>query len=291
MSELDRRCAPRARGAVPRCRSRLARARRAHPDRPRARDGSHRAGGRGGAAAGRQRGSRYCAAGGAPTCRRAGRAHRRREGILGAVLHRHARRAGAAARDRNIGRAGARAASTGRAGARAALRIADLGTGSGAILLALLSELPDAGGIGTDIDAQALAVARRNAEALGLAARARFLRGDYGERAARPVRSRRVEPALRGAPGYRRARAGGARPRSGACARRRRGRACGLSGDRLRCAAPARARRPAGGRDRGRPAARCRAHARPGGACNRRRPARFVGSWRAQLRPLARPHR
>ena len=60
-----------------------------------------------------------------------------------------------------------------------ALRIADLGTGSGAILLALLSDLPDASGIGTDIDAQALAVARRNAEALGLAARARFLRGDY----------------------------------------------------------------------------------------------------------------
>ena len=61
-----------------------------------------------------------------------------------------------------------------------ALRIADLGTGSGAILLALLSELPNAGGIGTDIDAQALAVARRNAEALGLAARATFLCGDYG---------------------------------------------------------------------------------------------------------------
>jgi len=61
-----------------------------------------------------------------------------------------------------------------------ALRIADLGTGSGAILLALLSELPDASGIGTDIDLQALAVARRNAETLGLAARVGFLRGDYG---------------------------------------------------------------------------------------------------------------
>jgi len=61
-----------------------------------------------------------------------------------------------------------------------ALRIADLGTGSGAILLALLSELPDASGIGTDIDLQALAVARRNAAALGLTARAGFLRGDYG---------------------------------------------------------------------------------------------------------------
>ena len=44
----------------------------------------------------------------------------------------------------------------------------------------MLSELPDAGGIGTDIDAQALAVAQRNAEALGLAARVTFLRGDYG---------------------------------------------------------------------------------------------------------------
>jgi len=67
-----------------------------------------------------------------------------------------------------------------RQGRRAlALRIADLGTGSGAILLALLSELPNARGVGTDIDPQALAVARRNAEALGLAARARFLGGDY----------------------------------------------------------------------------------------------------------------
>ena len=37
------------------------------------------------------------------------------------------------------------------------LRIADLGTGSGAILLALLSELPDAIGLGTDISAAALA--------------------------------------------------------------------------------------------------------------------------------------
>jgi release factor glutamine methyltransferase len=60
-----------------------------------------------------------------------------------------------------------------------ALRIADLGTGSGALLLALLTELPNAGGIGTDIDAQALAVAQRNAARLGLAARVAFLRGDY----------------------------------------------------------------------------------------------------------------
>jgi len=68
-----------------------------------------------------------------------------------------------------------------RQGARArALRIADLGTGSGAILLALLSELPNAQGTGTDIDTDALAVARANAARLGLADRATFLGCDYG---------------------------------------------------------------------------------------------------------------
>jgi release factor glutamine methyltransferase len=49
-----------------------------------------------------------------------------------------------------------------------ALRIADLGTGSGAILLALLSELPEAFGVGTDLDSAALALARGNARRLGL---------------------------------------------------------------------------------------------------------------------------
>ena len=48
------------------------------------------------------------------------------------------------------------------------LRIADLGTGSGALLLALLSELPNAFGIGTDISLDALRVAAENAERLGL---------------------------------------------------------------------------------------------------------------------------
>jgi release factor glutamine methyltransferase len=60
-----------------------------------------------------------------------------------------------------------------------ALRIADLGTGSGAILLALLSELPNARGIGTDVSADALATAETNAAQLGLADRAGFIRCDY----------------------------------------------------------------------------------------------------------------
>ena len=59
------------------------------------------------------------------------------------------------------------------------LRIADLGTGSGAILLALLSELPDAIGIGTDISVAALQTARDNAVDLGLAGRAGFVACDY----------------------------------------------------------------------------------------------------------------
>jgi release factor glutamine methyltransferase len=59
------------------------------------------------------------------------------------------------------------------------LRIADIGTGSGAILLALLSELPDADGVGTDISAAALSTARSNAAELGLAGRATFVTCDY----------------------------------------------------------------------------------------------------------------
>jgi release factor glutamine methyltransferase len=59
------------------------------------------------------------------------------------------------------------------------LRIADIGTGSGAILLALLSELPDAYGLGTDISVAALRTAKSNAARLGFAARADFVACDY----------------------------------------------------------------------------------------------------------------
>lgn len=66
-----------------------------------------------------------------------------------------------------------------RAHARETIRVADIATGSGAILLALLSELPNATGTGTDISAGALATAERNAERLGLVDRASFIRCDY----------------------------------------------------------------------------------------------------------------
>ncbi len=56
--------------------------------------------------------------------------------------------------------------------------VLDLGTGSGAILLALLAARPKARGVGTDRDAAALALARANAETTGLAARVEFREGD-----------------------------------------------------------------------------------------------------------------
>lgn len=58
------------------------------------------------------------------------------------------------------------------------LRIADLGTGSGALLLALLTELPKATGVGTDVSADALAIARGNARQHGLNRRAGFVACD-----------------------------------------------------------------------------------------------------------------
>jgi release factor glutamine methyltransferase len=60
------------------------------------------------------------------------------------------------------------------------LRIADLGTGSGALLLALLSEIDAAIGIGTDSSVAALELARDNAERLQLSGRARFVGCHYG---------------------------------------------------------------------------------------------------------------
>lgn len=56
--------------------------------------------------------------------------------------------------------------------------VADVGTGSGAILLAILKNVPEAVGIGTDISGEALNVARKNAKTLGLEARVTWLEGD-----------------------------------------------------------------------------------------------------------------
>jgi len=58
-------------------------------------------------------------------------------------------------------------------------RILDLGTGTGCLLLAVLSERPDAQGIGVDISGAALDVARANAAALDLASRAGFVMADW----------------------------------------------------------------------------------------------------------------
>ena len=59
------------------------------------------------------------------------------------------------------------------------IRILDIGTGSGAILLALLTEQREAVGIGTDISELALSTARDNATATGLASRANFVACSY----------------------------------------------------------------------------------------------------------------
>ncbi len=58
-------------------------------------------------------------------------------------------------------------------------RIADIGVGSGAILLALLHEIPEAFGVGTDVSLTALTTARDNAAALGLADRSAFVACSY----------------------------------------------------------------------------------------------------------------
>jgi release factor glutamine methyltransferase len=66
------------------------------------------------------------------------------------------------------------------------LRILDVGTGTGCLLLTLLCELPAATGLGSDISEAALASARDNARRLGVAARADWVRADALEGIAGP---------------------------------------------------------------------------------------------------------
>jgi release factor glutamine methyltransferase len=63
--------------------------------------------------------------------------------------------------------------------AGAPARVLDLGVGSGAILLAVLAERPNASGVGVDLSDGALAVAQTNAAALGLAERLTLKHGSW----------------------------------------------------------------------------------------------------------------
>jgi release factor glutamine methyltransferase len=68
-------------------------------------------------------------------------------------------------------------------------RVLDVGTGSGAVALAIASERVDAHVTATDVSAAALAVAARNAQALGLADRIRLIEGSLFE----PVQGARFD--------------------------------------------------------------------------------------------------
>jgi release factor glutamine methyltransferase len=70
-------------------------------------------------------------------------------------------------------------AALGLAKGKGPLRILDLGTGSGAIAVTLLAELPEATAVASDLSEAALAVAKGNAEALGVAGRVSFVQANW----------------------------------------------------------------------------------------------------------------
>lgn len=72
-----------------------------------------------------------------------------------------------------------------RLGTQTSPYVRDLGTGSGAILLALLHALPNARGLGSDISHGALSQARHNAHRVGVSNRASFMLSDWGRVPAR----------------------------------------------------------------------------------------------------------
>ena len=133
---------------------------------------------------------------GAPARPRTGRAHRWRQGILGSPARRHA--ATLVPRPETETVVEAALAAIDAAGPRARRsRIADLGTGSGALLLALLHELPHAFGVGTDVSVPALAHGARQCRAAWLSRHGRASwRAISARRWRRRIRSRRVKSAL-----------------------------------------------------------------------------------------------
>src|SRR6185436_13512504 len=66
-------------------------------------------------------------------------------------------------------------------GAAGPKRVLDLGTGSGALLLAALDQWRQASGLGIDSSDAALAIARRNGARLGMADRTEFRLGDWAD--------------------------------------------------------------------------------------------------------------
>ena len=161
-----------------------------------------------------------------PTGARTGRTHRRQQGILEPDAAHRCHDAGAAPGNRNGCRSGAcryrcrRPAHTGRCASPI------FGTGSGALLLALLTELPNAIGVGTDTSLGALRSARDNARRLQLA-RAAFVACDMGAALGGPFDLIVSNPPYIASGDIAALRSGGARFRSAAGARRR-GRRAGL---------------------------------------------------------------
>lgn len=75
-------------------------------------------------------------------------------------------------------------------------RFADIGTGSGAIALSVVHYLPESAACAVDLSAEALAVARENADQLGLSERVEFFCGDLYQ----PVKTRRFDAILSNPP-------------------------------------------------------------------------------------------
>ena len=80
--------------------------------------------------------------------------------------------------------------------ARGAARLLDLGTGTGAIILALLKECPKASGIGSDISEDALETAAENAARLGLSDRFSAIHSRWFEKIGGAFRHNRVKSAV-----------------------------------------------------------------------------------------------